>query len=89
LHELDESVNFMKSKKKILRENIVEKHKEKKLFKKTIDDNLKTLDNTLKKYDPDRIMLDNYKNEVKQIGNKIKSMIVKENNIFNKDKIKI
>jgi chromosome segregation ATPase len=88
LRELDENVNYMKSKKIILKENIIEKQKVKKLYKKTIDEKLKILDEKLKQYDPDNLTIESFRNEKKLIGDRIKMLINKENSLFNSNKLK-
>jgi hypothetical protein len=86
---LEDNISYIKSKKKIIKENIIEKKKERKVYKLTIEGKLKELDHKLKEYDIDTLTINNYKDQIGRINNRIKDLLTKENNIFNKNKLKI
>ena len=79
----------MKLKKKIIMDNIEEKKKLKKIKKNIIEDVLNKLEKNLQRINKDRNPLIRYRKEISEINTRMKNLLMKENLIFRKNKIKI
>jgi hypothetical protein len=89
LRDLEEGLSFMKSKKKIILENISEKKKQRHIRKKTIENVLDNLEKELDKYNVDKISVNKYRKDITNLNSRLRNMLIKENMIFKKNKIKI
>lgn len=89
LRGLEEEVNMLKSKKKIIQENVDEKHKQKSIKKKTIENVLNNLENQLDQYNVGKISVNSYRKDITNINTRMRNLLSKENMIFKKNKIKI
>jgi hypothetical protein len=89
LRNADENLNLMKSKKRIILDNIEEKKKQRKIKKITIEKVLDDLEKELDKYNVDNLSVNKYRKDISSVNNRIRNLIVKENMIFKKNKIKI
>jgi len=88
LKNMEETLNSLKSKKRIILDNIEEKKKQNNIKGKTIKTVLGGYQSRLQKADLTKIKYDKDRDEISQIKNRIKQLIEKENLIFRKQKIK-
>jgi len=89
LRQFDDEVTILKSKKKIIQENINHKKNQKIDSKRNIESVLSTLENQMDNYNLEEINLNKYRKEITSINKKLRNILAKENMIFKKNKIKI
>lgn len=89
MRQFDDEVTILKSKKKIIQENINHKKNQKIDSKRNIESVLSTLENQMDNYNLEEINLNKYRKEITSINKKLRNILAKENMIFKKNKIKI
>lgn len=89
VRNLDDELNILKSKKKIISENIIENKKQRLIKNRTIEKVLSNLEKQLNNYNSENVAINKHRKEITQINNRIKNLLLRENLIFKNNKIKI
>lgn len=89
LRELEENLSRLKSKKSIIEENIADKKKHGNIRKRTIESIINNLEKKLDKYNVDKIVVNKYRKDIRNINSRLRNMLNRENMIFIKNKMKI
>ena len=89
MRQVDEEVTILKSKKKIIQDNINHKKNQKISSKRNIENVLSNLEKQMDNYNVEEISLNKYRKEITSINNNLRNILTKENMIFKKNKIKI
>lgn len=89
LRQIDEEIVILKSKKKIIQDNINQKKTRKISSKRDIENVLSNLEKQMDQYNLEEINLNKYRKEITSINNNLRNILTKENMIFKKNKIKI
>ena len=85
----EETINFMQTKKRIIQENILEKEMQRKIKNKKIQTILTSMEKELDRYNVDKISINNYRKDITNVNDRIRSLLSSENHIFKNNKIKI
>lgn len=80
---------MLKSKKKIIQEDISNKKIQKINSKRNIENVLSNLEKQLDTYNLEEISLNKYRKDITSINSNLKNILARENLIFKKNKIKI
>jgi len=89
LRRIDDEITILKSKKKIIQDNITHKKHQKLNSKRDIENVLANLEKQMDKHNVEELSLNKYRTEITSINNNLRNILTKENMIFKKNKIKI
>lgn len=89
MRQIDDEVTILKSKKKIIQDNISLRNNQKIKSKRDIENVLSNLEKQMDNYNMEEINLNKYRKEITSINNNLRNILTKENMIFKKNKIKI
>jgi chromosome segregation ATPase len=87
LREVEENINYLQSKKTVLAENINQNKRQ--TQSGIIEKTLSQLEKELEKYNIDKLALNPSRIAINEINKRTKNLLMKENLIFKKNKIKI
>ncbi len=89
MRRIDDEITILKSKKKIIQDNITHKKHQKLNSKRDIENVLANLEKQMDKHNVEELSLNKYRTEITSINNNLRNILTKENMIFKKNKIKI
>ena len=89
MRQVDDEIIILKSKKKIIQDNIAHRNNQKLKSKRDIENVLTNLEKQMDKYNVEEINLNKYRKEITSLNNNLRNILTKENMIFKMNKIKI